>query len=155
MPPRLPLIISFSPGWTNKAGRKFIASSLNKTKQYSGLAFFMCCHKDKRVNIGCPTKLTMQKLIQTFFLCFILIFAFGQKGRKTSLYLEGPYNQTISDVTKGNNPWGMGLGLQMFFRQTSLIKPTVELTADTYLMGDKVYRVYLDGTPYWIGGRNG
>ena len=41
----------------------------------------------------------------------------------------------------------MGLGLQMFFRQTSIIKPTVELTADAYLMDDKVYRMYLDGTP--------
>ncbi len=63
------------------------------------------------------------------------------------MYLEGQYNQTISDVTKGNNPWGMGLGLQMFFRQTAVIGPAVELTADAYLMDDKVYRMYLDGTP--------
>jgi hypothetical protein len=97
--------------------------------------------------VGCNTKLTMQKLITTFLLCFILMQAFGQTQRKTSLYLEGEYNQTISDVTKGNNPWGMGLGLQMFFRETSMFKPTVELTADAYLMDDKVYRMYLDGTP--------
>ena len=97
--------------------------------------------------VGCNTKLPMQKLITTFLLCFILTHAFGQKDRKTSFYLEGQYNQTLSDVTIGNNPWGMGLGLQMFFRQASIVKPTVELTADAYLMNDKVYRTYLDGTP--------
>jgi hypothetical protein len=89
----------------------------------------------------------MQKLLTTFLVCFILSNAFGQTQRKASVYLEGQYNQTISDVTKGNNPWGMGLGLQMFFRQKSMFKPTVELTADAYLMDDKVYRMYLDGTP--------
>lgn len=89
----------------------------------------------------------MQKLLTTFLLCFILSNAFGQTERKTSMYLQGQYNQTISDVTKGNNPWGMGLGLQMFFRPKSTFKPTVELTADAYLMDDKVYRMYLDGTP--------
>jgi hypothetical protein len=89
----------------------------------------------------------MQKPITTFLLCLFLTQAFGQTQRKTSLYFEGQYNHTISDVTKGNNPWGMGLGLQMFFRQTSIFKPTVEVTADAYLMDDKVYRTYVDGTP--------
>jgi hypothetical protein len=89
----------------------------------------------------------MQKLLSTILLCSILAHAVGQTQRKTSLYFEGQYNQTISDVTKGNNPWGMGLGLQMFFRQTSVFRPSVELTANAYLMDDKVYRMYLDGTP--------
>jgi hypothetical protein len=89
----------------------------------------------------------MYKLLTIFFLCFILTQAFGQKHRKMSLYIEGQYNQTIADVTKGNNPWGTGLGLQLFFRQQSIVKPTIEFTADAYLMDDKVYRGYLDGTP--------
>lgn len=89
----------------------------------------------------------MQKLFTLFFLCFILAQSFAQKQRKMSLYFEGQYNQTISDVTKGNNPWGTGLGLQMFFLQKSTFKPTIEFTADAYLMDDKVYRGYLDGTP--------
>lgn len=89
----------------------------------------------------------MQKLITTSLLCFLLTHVLGQTQRKISLYLEGQYNQTISDVTKGNNPWGMGLGLQFFFRQTSILRPTVELTADAYLMDDKVYRTYLDDKP--------
>jgi len=46
------------------------------------------------------------------------------------------------------------LGLQMFFRQKSMFRPTVELTADAYLMDDKVYRMYLDGTPIGtVGGQ--
>lgn len=89
----------------------------------------------------------MQKLLTIFFLCFILTQSFAQKQRKMSLYLEGQYNQTIADVTKGNNPWATGLGLQLFFRQQSILKPTIEMTADAYLMDDKVYRGYLDGTP--------
>lgn len=93
------------------------------------------------------TKLTMRKLLTTFFLCAILTQAFTQKQRKMSLYIEGQYNQTIDDVTKGNNPWATGLGFQMFFRQQSMFKPTIEMTADAYLMDDKVYRGYLDGTP--------
>lgn len=88
----------------------------------------------------------MQKLISTFLLCIIFTQAFAQKERKTSLYLQGQYNHTLSDVTKGNNPWGMGLGLQMFFQQASILRPTVDLTADAYLMDDKVYRAYSDGT---------
>lgn len=88
----------------------------------------------------------MQKLISTFFLFIICTQVLAQKERKGSLYLQGQYNHTLSDVTKGNNPWGMGLGLQMFFRQASVVRPTVEFTADAYLMDDKVYRGYSDGT---------
>ena len=101
--------------------------------------------KPKRIDYN--TKLIMKKILTILFLCFTLTQVFAQKYRKMSLYLEGQYNQTIADVTKGNNPWGTGLGLQMFFRQQSMFKPTIEFTADAYLMDDKVYRAYLDGTP--------
>ena len=83
----------------------------------------------------------------TSLLFFIVTQAFGQAEHTSSLYLEGQYNHTLSDVTKGNNPWGVGLGLQLFLRQTSKLKPTVELTADAYLMDDKVYRMHPDNTP--------
>jgi hypothetical protein len=99
------------------------------------------------LSVSCSKKLAMHKHVTTFLLCFILINAFGQTQRKTSLYFEGQYNQTISDVTKPNNPWGMGLGLQMFLLPGSVFRPTTELTADAYLMDDKVYRMYSDGTP--------
>ena len=63
------------------------------------------------------------------------------------MYLQGQFNNTLYDVTKGNNPWGMGLGLQFFFNNLETLKPTFDLTADAYLEDDKVYRLYSDGTP--------
>lgn len=84
----------------------------------------------------------MRNIITIFFFCLLIGVASAQTPGKTSLYLEGQYNKTLSDATKGNNPWGIGLGLQLFLRKTSLITPTIEITADLYLMNDKVYRAY-------------
>lgn len=39
----------------------------------------------------------------------------------------------------------MGFGLQLFFRQTSTFRPTIDLTADAYLEDDKVLRLNTDG----------
>lgn len=89
----------------------------------------------------------MKKFSTTFLLCFLVTLSFAQAQRKSSLYLQGQYNQTLYDVTKGNNPWGMGLGLQIFFQPASRLKPTIDLTADAYLQDDKVLRVNTDGTP--------
>lgn len=89
----------------------------------------------------------MRNFITAFFLCFVLKHSFGQVQRKFSIYLQGQYNHTIYDATKGNNPWGMGLGLQLFLRQASKLRPTIDLTADAYLEDDKVMRLYPDGTP--------
>ena len=88
----------------------------------------------------------MQKLITIFLLCFILTQSFGQTQRKVSTYLQGQYNKTMYDATLGNNPWGMGLGLQLFLNHNSNFKPTIDLTADAYLEDDKVYRAYSNGT---------
>jgi hypothetical protein len=88
----------------------------------------------------------MQKFITTLSLCFILTQSFAQAQRKTSTYLQGQYNRTISDRTKGNNPWGIGLGLQLFFNNGSKLKPTIDLTADAYVEDDKVFRANSDGT---------
>lgn len=88
----------------------------------------------------------MQKLITTMLLCFILTQSFSQAQRKVSTYLQGQYNKTIYNPTIGNNPWGMGLGVQLFFFNNSRLKPTIELTADAYLEDDKVFRTYSDGT---------
>ena len=89
----------------------------------------------------------MQKVIATFLFCFTLTHTFGQTQRKVSGYLLTQYNKTIYDRTTPNNPWGMGLGLQLLFNNTSKLKPTVDLTADAYLEDDKVLRTNSDGTP--------
>ncbi len=88
----------------------------------------------------------MLKIITAFLLCFILMPTFGQTQRKISTYLFTEYNKTLYDYTKGNNPWGMGLGLQTFFSNKTKFKPTIEFTGDIYLEDDKVLRLNPDGS---------
>jgi len=56
----------------------------------------------------------MKKLIPTFLLCFLLTQVFAQTQEKVTVYLLAQYNKTIYDGTLGNNPSGVGLGLQTF-----------------------------------------
>ncbi len=72
---------------------------------------------------------------------------FGQTQKKTTTYFLTQYSKTISDRTIGNNPWGVGLGLQTLFNNKSKFKPTIELTGDIYLVDDKVFRTNTDGSP--------
>ncbi|RNI33507.1 hypothetical protein EFY79_18865 [Hanamia caeni] len=88
----------------------------------------------------------MKKLIPTFLFCFLLAQAFGQTTRKISSYIFANYNNTLYDYTSGNNPWGVGLGLQAFLINKTKFKPTIELTADTYLEDNKVLRLNPDGS---------
>ena len=85
--------------------------------------------------------------ISILFLCFfILTQSFGQTQRKVSTYFLAQYNHTQQDYTIGNNPWGMGLGLQAFLNNKTKFKPTIEITADIYLEDDKVLRSNPDGS---------
>lgn len=88
----------------------------------------------------------MQKIIATFLFCFLLTQTFGQAQKKVAAYLLAQYNKTIYDRTIGNNPWGVGLGLQTFFNNNTKFKPTIEFTGDIYLEDDKVLRLNPDGT---------
>lgn len=88
----------------------------------------------------------MQKIITTTLLCFILTQTFAQTQRKVSTYLLTQYNNTIYDYTAGNNPWGIGIGLQTFLNNKTKFKPTIELTGDIYLEDDKVLRLNPDGS---------
>jgi hypothetical protein len=75
----------------------------------------------------------------------MLTQTFGQTQRKVSTYLLTQYNNTMYDVTKGNNPWGVGLGLQTFLNNKTMFKPTIELTGDIYFVDDKVFRTDSNG----------
>jgi hypothetical protein len=86
------------------------------------------------------------RIIFTFFLCFLFTRTFAQAERKISTYLLAQYNKTVYDGTMGNNPWGAGLGLQLFFNNKSDFKPTIDFTADTYLEDDKLLRLNTDGS---------
>ena len=88
----------------------------------------------------------MQKVFSTIIVCLFVTHTFGQTQKKVTTYLLTQYNKTISDRTIGNNPWGVGLGLQTFFNNKSKFKPTIELTGDIYLEDDKVFRTNTDGS---------
>ena len=88
----------------------------------------------------------MQKFLPTFLLCFLLTQSFSQIQRKVSTYLQAQYNKTIYDRTIGNNPWGAGLGLQLYFNNNSRFKPTLDFTADAYFEDDKVLLINPEGT---------
>jgi len=78
-----------------------------------------------------------------------MVKTFCQTQKPISLYLQTHFNKTIYDVTYGNNPWGVGLGLQTLFltNKKTKFKPTIEITADTYLEDDKVLRLTPEGEP--------
>jgi hypothetical protein len=88
----------------------------------------------------------MRKISTLLFTFFILTNSFGQTQRKVSTYLLTQYNSTLYDYTKGNNPWGIGFGLQAFLNNKTQFKPTIELSGDIYLEDDKVLRSNPDGT---------
>ena len=83
----------------------------------------------------------MIKVITSILLLFIFTQSFGQPERKISTYLFAQYNKTIYDITTGNNPWGIGLGLQALFNNQTKFKPAIELTGDIYLEDDKNLRL--------------
>lgn len=89
----------------------------------------------------------MPKLFVAFLLSMALLKANGQVKTKAPLYLIINYNKTLADITAGNNARSLGLGLQRFSKSHALIKPTVEVAADVYLMDDKLLRTWADGTP--------
>ncbi|WP_152270732.1 hypothetical protein [Agriterribacter humi] len=88
----------------------------------------------------------MRKFFVVLFTFFLVTQSFGQTQRKVSTFLLTQYNSTLYDYTKGNNPWGIGLGLQTFFNNKTKFKPTLELTGDVYLEDDKVLRSNPDGS---------
>ena len=90
----------------------------------------------------------MQKILSLLLLSFALTPIFVQAQRKVTTYFLAQYNNTIKDVTLGNNPWGMGLGVQSFLNNKTKFKPTIELTGDIYLADDKVFRTDSTGTPF-------
>ena len=91
-------------------------------------------------------KKMMAKLISTLILCFFLTQSFAQTQRKVSIYFLTQYNKTLYDYTKGNNPWGIGVGIQAYLNGKSKLKPTVEVTSTVYLEDDKVLRSNPDGS---------
>ncbi|MEO6719339.1 MAG: hypothetical protein ABIN67_03195 [Ferruginibacter sp.] len=87
----------------------------------------------------------MKKVLSVLLFCLFLTQTFGQNNKKISAYLLTQYNKTIYDQTLGNNSWAIGFGLQAFINTKTKFRPTIELTADGYLVDDKVFRTGLNG----------
>lgn len=83
----------------------------------------------------------MKKSALTALIIFISSQAFAQHQRKISTYVFAQYSKTIYDITLGNNPSGIGLGVQTFFNNQTKFKPAIEITRDIYLENDKVLRM--------------
>lgn len=89
----------------------------------------------------------MKKLVSCLLFLCILTPAFTQTQRKLSLYLSGQYNETVYDRTLINNPWSLGLGLQVYLNNSAKFKPVLDVTADAYLMSVEVQFVDENGKP--------
>ena len=68
----------------------------------------------------------MQKFI-LILLSFFMVHTVNAQ-LKISSYLSVQYNKTIYDVTLGNNPSGVGLGIETVFNSGSKFKPAIEIT---------------------------
>ncbi len=88
----------------------------------------------------------MKSFLCTLLLLGVLYDGYGQNNHKVHTYLSGQYNKTLQDITKGNNPWGLGLGVQCYFNPTQKWKPFIDVTADAYLENDKIYITNADGS---------
>ena len=88
----------------------------------------------------------MRAFIVFLVLCFILNHTFAQVKNRTSFYFLAQYNHTLYDRTIGNNPWGAGLGFEIFFKSQSKFKPAIEFTRNLYLEDNKLLRLDPDGS---------
>ncbi len=87
----------------------------------------------------------MYRIIANIFFAFIVLTGNAQQKHKAAGYLQFQYTHTLYDLTKGNNLWGIGTGLFFFLDGKSVFKPSLDMTADIYLVDDKVFRMYPDG----------
>ena len=88
----------------------------------------------------------MHKIIISMLFCFILIKTMGQSQKKLSLYLSGQFHHTLYDRMKSENPFGFGVGLQLFFNNTAKLKPILEISAEAFPSKSKVLFLNPDGT---------
>lgn len=94
-------------------------------------------------------------------LCSVILFLFSAKGfaqspSAFSVYFQAQFNHTIKDITKRNNPNGVGVGALAFIEGVKYVKATAELTADAYIGGTKDLLLNPDGStpnpPIALGG---
>lgn len=88
----------------------------------------------------------MKKLIIYVFTLLLCMNLFAQKEKKTLLFIQPSFSQTLADRTKGNNIYGIGLGLQWTIQTKTKFSPTMNVTDNFIFLDDKVYRTNSNGT---------
>lgn len=82
----------------------------------------------------------MKIQLSAALLLFTLSNCYAQSDRKLSMYIYGDYSKTLKDYTKRNNPWAIGMGLQLFMNNSTSFRPTLDVAGYAYLQDDKVLR---------------
>ncbi|HYE56025.1 MAG TPA: hypothetical protein VD996_14335, partial [Chitinophagaceae bacterium] len=72
----------------------------------------------------------MKKPAMTLLLLLFVTLCLAQQNRKASIYISAQYSETLYDRVKPNNPNLFGLGVQVYLRNASPLKPTAEVTAE-------------------------
>ncbi len=88
----------------------------------------------------------MKKVTTLILACFIFTTTFGQVKRHIMIIVEPEFSQTLSDRTKSNNLYGLGLGLQAVLLTKSKFSPLLNITDDFIFLDDKVFRTNPDGS---------
>src|SRR5690242_19391194 len=71
--------------------------------------------------------------------------AIAQKQNEISGYFLFDYNTTLYDKTLGNNPSGVGIGVQTMINTKSIFSPLIEINAQGSLENDDVFRLTKNG----------
>jgi hypothetical protein len=80
----------------------------------------------------------MKKLLTAFLVFNVVTSVRAQeKDRLWNVYCKVQYTRTIDDLARGNNPWGVGAGLKVFLNTTKWFRPSLDLSGDLYLYGNK------------------
>jgi hypothetical protein len=87
----------------------------------------------------------MKKVLMFIFICFATLHVFAQKQDKVSGYFLFDYNTTLNDRTLGNNPSGVGIGVQTMINTKSIFSPLIEINAQGALEDDDVLRLTKNG----------
>jgi hypothetical protein len=82
----------------------------------------------------------MAKFYLLLLFCCSTLCVFSQRRQKFRGYITFQYTKTLEDLTRGNNPWGMGTGFQLYWHLTGIFQPVADVTGDLYLEDDKVLR---------------
>ena len=74
------------------------------------------------------------------FACCLLMYKSGISQLLSSprFYLGSVYTHTLTDITRGNNPWGLGVSTQIFTKGIGWLQPTVELSNSAFLENDGI-----------------